>query len=49
MTLGWHWSFLWQGQIWENADTVDFMESFGYFGLKIGNKSCQNEYTKIYE
>ena len=31
------------------ANTLDFMESFEYFGLKIGNKSCLNEYTKIYE
>ena len=32
-----------------NAYTFDFMESFEYFGLKIGNESCLNEYTKIYE
>ena len=27
MTLGWPWFFLRQGQIWENANTKDFMES----------------------
>ena len=26
---------LWQGQIWENARTYDFMGSFEVFGLKI--------------
>ena len=31
------------------ANTWDFMESFEYFGLKIGNKSCLDEYTKIYK
>ena len=49
MTLGWPWPFLRQGQILENAYTLNFMESFEYFGQKIGNKSCLNEYTKIYE
>ena len=38
-----------QGQISENANTLNFMESFEYFGLKVDNKSCLNEYTKIYE
>ena len=32
-----------------NANTLNFMESFEYFGLKVGNKSCLNVYTKIYE
>ena len=50
MTLGWRWPFLWQGQIWDNANTLDFIESFECFGQnKNGNKSCLNEYTKIYE
>ena len=42
-------TFFMASQIWENAYTLDFMESFGYFDLKIGNKGCLNEYTKIYE
>ena len=35
--------------IWENANTLDFMEIFECFGHKNGNKCCLNEYTKIYE
>ena len=37
MTLGWFWHILRQGQIWETANTKDFMESFEDFGLKNGN------------
>ena len=33
----------------ENATILDFTESIEYFGLKIGNKNCLNEYTNIYE
>ena len=32
MTLGWPWPFLQQDQMWENANTLDFMESFECFG-----------------
>ena len=49
MTLGLPWPFLRQGQISKNANILNFMESSEYFGLKIVNKSCHNEYTKIYE
>ena len=38
-----------QGQISENAYTLNFMESFEYFDLKVGNKSCLIEHTKFYE
>ena len=36
ITLGWPWHFLQQGQVWENANSKDFMESFKDFGLNIG-------------
>ena len=35
MTLGWPWPVIRQGQIWENANTFDFMESFEDFGIKM--------------
>ena len=47
--LGMTLTFLWQGQIWDNANILLFMESFECFGQKNGNKSCLNEYTKINE
>ena len=38
MTLGWPWLFLRQGQIWENANALDFMESIEDFGIKMVNR-----------
>ena len=35
MSLGWNWPFIWQGQIWQNANTLDIMESFECFGQKM--------------
>ena len=37
--LGLTLTILRQGQILENANTLNFMESFEYFGLNNGNKS----------
>ena len=34
ITLGWPWPFKQQGQVWENANSKEFMESFEDFGLK---------------
>ena len=42
MTLDWHWSILWQGQIWsfmlflwEKGKTIDFSETIGVYDLKL--------------
>ena len=40
---------VWQGQIWENAATADFMESFEDLGLKMDIYTCSNEFMKILE
>ena len=43
MTLGWSWPILRKSQLWENANTSGFTESFEDVGLKIGNLGCLNE------
>ena len=42
-------TFLWQGQVWENAITLNFMESFEGFGQKISTYCCLNEYMNTFK
>ena len=42
-------TFLWQGQVWENATTLNCMESFEGFGQKISKYCCLNEYMNNFK